>query len=152
MISPELLRRFPFFAGLGEEHLREVAMIAQEVSYPANTVISREGEQASHLFVLVEGEVELLYSGGEGAAVDSYVGSIVQGETFGISSMVEPFRLTASTRTEGPVKAIQIDAQALRAMCEADYYIGYVLMKHLAQALTERLHAARIQLAVSKPI
>jgi hypothetical protein len=37
-------------------------------------------------------------------------------------------------------------------MCEVDHRLGYTLMQHLAQALSERLLAVRIQLAVSKPI
>jgi len=153
MVSPELLRRFPFFADLTEDHLRGIAMIAEEVSYPARTIIFEEGSPARSLYLLLEGEVELLYSGGgEGEVVNAYVGSVVQGEVFGISTMVEPFRLTASARSEGAITAIQIEAAGLRAMCEVDQRLGYILMQHLAQALVERLHAARVQLAVSKPI
>ena len=153
MISPEQLRRYPFFAGLTTDHLRGLAMISEEVSYPAKTLIFKEGDEAKYLYILVSGEVELLYSGGnEGAIADTYVGSIVQGEVFGVSTMVLPFYLNASAKSEGPVETIQIEAAGLRAMCEVDHRLGYILMQHLAQALAERLHQARIQLAVSKPI
>jgi len=152
MISPEQLRRYPFFAGLTADHLRGIAMIAQEVSYPAQSLIFKEGEEACCLYVLVSGEVELLYSGGnEGKIADAYVGSIVQGEVFGISTMVGPFLLTASARSEGPVETIQIEAAGLRAMCEVDHGLGYILMQHLAQALALRLHECRVQLAACKP-
>ena len=148
MISPEQLRRYPFFAGLTADHLRGIAMIAEEVSYPPKTLIFKEGEEAKFLYVLVSGEVELLYSGNnEGRIADAYVGSVVQGEVFGISTMVGPFHLTASAKSEGPVETIQIEAAGLRAMCEVDHGLGYVLMQHLAQALTQRLHEARVQLA-----
>ena len=148
MISPEQLRRYPFFAGLTADHLRGIAMISEEVSFPAKTLIFREGEEARYLYVLVSGEVELLYSGGnEGKIADAYVGSIVRGEIFGISTMVGPFHLTASAKSEGPVETIQIEAAGLRAMCEVDHALGYILMQHLAQALMQRLHETRIQLA-----
>ena len=150
MISPEILRRYPFFASLTADQLRGIAMIADEVSYPAQTIIFKEGEEAQFLYVLVEGEVELLHSGGdEGDIADSYVGSIVKGEVFGISTMVGPFYLTASAKSEGPVATIQIEAAGLRAMCEVDHGLGYILMQHLAQALTQRLHETRVQLAAS---
>jgi CRP-like cAMP-binding protein len=127
-------------------------MIAEEVSFPAQTLVFSEGEEARHLYVLVSGEVELLYSGGnEGVIADSYVGSIVQGEVFGISTMVGPFCLTASAKSEGPVETIRIEAAGLRAMCEVDHGLGYILMQHLAQALTQRLHETRVQLAACKP-
>jgi CRP-like cAMP-binding protein len=150
MISPEQLRRYPFFAGLTADQLRGIAMISDEVSYPAKTLIFREGEEAQYLYVLVKGEVELLYSGGnEGDIADTFVGSIVQGEVFGISTMVGPFHLTASAKSEGLVETIKIEAAGLRAMCEVDHGLGYILMQHLAQALTQRLHEARIQLAAA---
>jgi CRP-like cAMP-binding protein len=150
MISPEQLRRYPFFAGLTADHLRAIAMIAQEGSYPAQTLIFKEGEVACCLYVLVTGEVELLYSGGnEGKIADAYVGSIVQGEVFGVSTMAQPFYLTASARSEGPVETIEIEAAGLRALCEVDHGMGYILMQHLAQALTQRLHECRVQLAAA---
>lgn len=150
MISPEQLRRYPFFAGLTTDHLRGLAMISDEVSYPAKTLIFKEGDEAKYLYILVSGEVELLYSGGnEGNIADTYVGSIVQGEVFGVSTMVLPFYLNASARSEGPVETIQIEAAGMRAMCEVDHGLGYILMQHLAQALTQRLHEARIQLAAA---
>jgi len=150
MISPEQLRRYPFFAGLTADHLRGIAMIAEEVSFPAKTLIFSEGEEAQYLYILVTGEVELLYSGGnEGAIADTYVGSIVQGEVFGISTMVGPFLLTASARCEVPTDTIRIEAAGLRALCEVDHGLGYILMQHLAQALSLRLHETRIQLAAA---
>lgn len=152
MISTELLRRFPFFAELTEGQLHEIAMIAEEFSYPPKTIIFKEGEEACCLYLVVEGDVELLSSGGEeGNIVDTYVGCAIQGEVFSISTMVPPYRLTASARSEGAVKAIGIQAADLRAMCEADYHLGYILMQHLAQALVERLRIAHVQLAISKP-
>jgi CRP-like cAMP-binding protein len=152
MISPEQLRRYPFFAGLTPDHLRGIAMISEEASYSPDMLIFSEGEEARYLFVLVSGGVELLYSGNNvGAIADSYVGSIVPGEVFGISSMVGPFHMTASAKSEDTVGTIKIEAAGLRAMCEVDHGLGYILMQHLAQALTQRLHEARVQLAACKP-
>ena len=35
MISPEVLRRYTYFAGIGEEGLKQISMIAEEKSIPA---------------------------------------------------------------------------------------------------------------------
>ncbi|MBC7337778.1 MAG: cyclic nucleotide-binding domain-containing protein, partial [Clostridia bacterium] len=35
MVSPEMLRRYPYFAKISEESLKEIAMMAEERSYPA---------------------------------------------------------------------------------------------------------------------
>ena len=49
----ELLR--PAFPGLEEEDLEELARVAEIRSYPANTVLCREGEYGDTFFLIVEG-------------------------------------------------------------------------------------------------
>ncbi len=152
MISPEMLKRYPFFGGLTEDQINGIAMLSDEEQYPGKTILFREGDIAKTLYVLVEGDIELLYSGGgEGQVINAYVGSIAQGEVFAVSSLIEPYRLTTTARSEGPVKTIAINAAGLRAMCEVDPRLGYTMMRHLARGLSERLNYARVQLAVSMP-
>lgn len=147
MISTELLRRYPFFGGLNEAQLSGIALIADEASFPSGAVIVEEGKQAYRLHILIEGSVSLWYRGGREEKIKMPVGEIAPGEVFSISSMIEPFHLTATVIASEPVRAIAIDAAGLRAMCEVDCGLGYVLMRHLAQAVVERLHYARVQLA-----
>ncbi len=155
MVSPETLRRYPFFAGLTDAELAGIAMLAHEVSFAEDEIIFNDGELASHIYELTSGAVELVHttyeetSGGQTTA--AYVGSIATGEPFGISAFVEPFRLSATARTVGQVKAIKLDATALRAMSEVDCHLGYTLMRQIAQALGDRLRYARVQLAACKP-
>ncbi|MCL4505610.1 MAG: Crp/Fnr family transcriptional regulator [Chloroflexi bacterium] len=147
MISTELLRRYPFFGGLNDAQLAGIAMIAEEASFPGSAVIVEEGKPASKLYVLIEGSVDLWYSGGRDVKIKTPVGGVAPGEVFSVSSMIAPFHLTATAIASEPVRAIVIDAAGLRAMCEVDFGLGYVLMRHLAQAVVERLHYARVQLA-----
>ena len=151
MVSPELLRRYPFFGGLTDDELAGIAMIADEVTYPNGATIFREGEIATKVYVLTSGTVELIYEiVSTTGTTTSYVGSIVQGEPFGVSAFVEPYRLGATALAEGPIKAITIDAAGLRAMSEVDCHLGYTVMRQIARALAERLTFARIQLAACK--
>ncbi len=147
MISTELLRRYPFFGGLNEAQLSGVAMIAGEVAYPQGAVIVEEGKPASKLYVLLEGSVDLWYRGGREDRIKTPVGNVPQGEVLSLSSMIEPFCHTATATAFEPVRVIAVDAAGLRAMCEVDCRLGYILMRHLAQAVEERLHYARVQLA-----
>jgi len=61
MISPEVLRRYPYFVGINDESLKRLAMIAEEKTIPANSVMFREGDPASHLSVILKGEVNIEY-------------------------------------------------------------------------------------------
>lgn len=148
MVSPEQLRRYPFFGGLTAEELAGIAMIAEEVSYPDGAIIFRDGEQATKLYVLTAGVLDLVYHIDRADGVEtSYVGSIIAGEPFGLSALLEPYRLTATGVAHGQVQAIAIDGAGLRALCELSCHLGYTVMRQVARALTERLGFAHVQLA-----
>jgi CRP-like cAMP-binding protein len=148
MISPELLRRHRFFGGLKDDELAAIAMIAEECPFPDGGTIFREGDGATHLYILTSGTVDLIYEIHRSGGVDtSYVGSINTGEPFGISAFVEPYVFTATGKANGAVKTICVDAGSLRALSEDDCHLGYTIMRQVAVALAERLNFARVQLA-----
>jgi CRP/FNR family cyclic AMP-dependent transcriptional regulator len=151
MISPELLRRYPFFAMLNEEQLKAVAMIADEKTCPKDTLILKENTPATRLYVLVEGDVDLVFSGGgEGAIVNALVGSIAPGEVFGVSSLIEPYQYISSAKSTTPTKIIEIDAVALRVLSEVDQNLGCAIMRHIAEAVLERLKYTQVELAAAR--
>ncbi len=151
MLSPEQLRRFPFFGGLMAEELASIAMIAEEVRFPDGAIIFRDGELATRLYVLESGAIDLVYhiERTDGDEI-SFVGSIAAGEPFGVSTFVEPYRLMASGVAQGPVRAIAIDAPGLRGLCEQNCHLGYTVMLQITRALAERLGFAFVQLAACK--
>jgi len=151
MISPELLRRYPFFSLLTDDQLKAIAMIAGEKTYPKDTILLKEDTPASKLFLLLEGDVDLIFSGGgEGAIVNALVGSIAPGEVLGVSSMIEPFKFISSAKSTTAIKVIEIDSSALRALCEVDAKMGYALMRNIATAVLERLKYTQVELAAAR--
>ena len=66
MISPEQLRRYPYFADVSEESLKKVAMFSTEEEAPAGKVIFFEGDKADALYILTDGEVDIDYTLGSG--------------------------------------------------------------------------------------
>jgi CRP/FNR family transcriptional regulator, cyclic AMP receptor protein len=151
MVSPEILRRYPFFASLSDDQLKAIAMIADEKSYPKDTVLIKENTSASKLVLLLEGDVDLVYSGGgEGAIVNALVGSIAPGEVYGVSTLIEPYKFISSARATVPVKVIEVDGAALRTHIESDPRLGYVLMRNVAVAVLERLKYTQVELAAAR--
>jgi CRP/FNR family transcriptional regulator, cyclic AMP receptor protein len=151
MISPELLRRYPFFASLDEKQLEAIAMITQEKSYPKGTLLVKENTNASVLALLIEGDIDLIFSGGgEGAITNALVGSIAAGEVYGVSCLIEPYRYTATGRATMPVKVIEMDGMALRALVEKDPKLGYIMMRNVAIAVLERLRYTQVELAAAR--
>jgi CRP-like cAMP-binding protein len=151
MISSEYLRRYPFFALLTDDQLKELARIAEEKTYPKDTLLLKENASAKRLILLVEGDVDLIYSGGgEGAISNALVGSIAPGEMLGVSSLIEPYTYISSARATMPVKVLEIDGDAVRALMQADASLGYTLMRNVAAAVLERLKYTQVELAAAR--
>ena len=153
MISPELLRRYPFFAYLKDAQLREVAMIAEEESCEMGATLLKEGEAANTFYFLMEGSVDLYYTVKDEIhsreQKEFPVGEINPGEVFGISSMIEPFIYTSTARTSTACRLIKFEASALHGLCEKDRVFCFHFMSQVAKAAIERLNATRVQLAAA---
>lgn len=145
MISPEMLRRYPYFAKVSGESLKSVAMIAEEKHVPAGTVMFNEGDPATELNIIVKGEVNIEYilGSGEHRTVDT----LVDGDILAWSALIEPYKTTAVGTTAKDVQLISIDAGRLRDLCEGDPQLGYQLTTQVAKLLAHRLEGARVQLA-----
>jgi CRP/FNR family transcriptional regulator, cyclic AMP receptor protein len=146
MISPEILRRYPYFAGIDDNSLRQLAMIAEErPKVPAGTLLFSEGDPAKHMSIIVSGEVNIQYllGNGEKRTVDT----LVAGDLLGFSAMVKPFKYTAFATAVQPTDLVLIDAAKLRELCEEDPRLGYQLTLEVAALLSHRLEGARVQLA-----
>ena len=154
MISPELLRRFPFFNFMDEAQLKAVAMIAEELTYEKDEVIVEAGKPADHFFFLIEGDVA--YYSVAASEHDPYykkeffIADINPGEIFGISALIEPYIYTATLKADKVSRVIEIKAPSLRALCEVDMRLSCGLNKAVAKAAMERLQFTRVQLVAAK--
>jgi CRP/FNR family cyclic AMP-dependent transcriptional regulator len=145
MISPEILRRYPYFAGIREESLKQLAMIAEEKRIPAATRIFNESDPADKLSVIVRGEVHVQYLMGNGEL--RTVDTLVDGDILGWSAMIAPYKMTAHCTTTKDTDLVRLDARKLRDLCDQDPRLGYQLTMEIARLLAHRLEGARVQLA-----
>jgi CRP-like cAMP-binding protein len=153
MISPELLRRFPFFGQLTDAELKTIAMISEEHDVKAGTVILEECGNADTLYFLITGSVDLSYRSEEEyypkTHKEFHVGEINPGEPFGVSALIEPYRLNATAKAAKDCRLIAIDAVALRPLMEENCHLGYIILNQISKATMERLAYTRIQLAAA---
>ncbi len=146
MVSPELLRGFPFFAGLTDEELKSIAMISNEEKHVANTFICRQQGNAEKLYVLLEGTVEVMINTDEEGLQQETVSILSPGDAFCWSALVEPYVLTASIYAATRVTVLAINGAGLRAMFELDPHLGYRVLQKAAQVISNRLKDTRIQM------
>jgi len=158
MISPEDLRRYPHFAGIGDDCLAEAAKISEEKDFQAGETIFEEsanliakskiyekGIEATHLMILTRGSVDIALTLGSGEK--AVVGTLVGGDLMAISALIPPYPLTAAGIAKQDGGCIQIQAAPLRRICEANPMLGYRLIQSVAKGLMSRLQSTRVELA-----
>jgi CRP-like cAMP-binding protein len=154
MISPEILRRYPFFGHLEPGQLKAIAMIAEEMGFQKNDFLLEEGQPANSLFLLVDGNIDLIFISKDEFHPEHSkvfnVGEINPGEVFGISALIEPYIYSSTAQATSVGKCLKIDAVALRALFELDQRLGCTLTRQVAKAAMERLAATRVQLAAAR--
>jgi CRP-like cAMP-binding protein len=145
MVSVEVLRSFPYFAGVSSESLKAVAAIAEERNFRASETLFKEGDAARWLYIVRQGQVDIVYHlpGGEKRVVDT----VVAGDLMCWSAVVEPHQNTATGVAREAGRVVCIDAAGARKLCEQDPALGYRLLMQVARVVSSRLQGARVQLA-----
>ena len=139
---------------MDDTQLKAVAMIAEELTYEKDELIVEAGKPADHFFFLIDGSVAYFYhvtsEHDPYYNKDYFISDINPGEIFGISALIEPYIFTATMRTDKVSRIIQINAPALRALCEVDLKLSVGLSRAVAKAAMERLQHTRVQLVAAK--
>jgi len=153
MISPELLKRYPFFGPFSEIQLQNIAMISEELTAAKQSILFEEGKPADALYLLIDGSIDLYYRTQEEfrqkVVKEFLVGEINPGEVFGISVLIEPYIYSASAHVSQTCRYLQIEGEGLRDLLEKDTRMGCLLMKQINKLLLERLSYTRVQLAAA---
>ena len=150
MVSPEVLRRYPFFGFMNHDQLREVAIITDEMDADADTTLFESGAEADTFYLLRDGNVELHYvvtdERGMEKRQDFLVGMINPGEVVGISALISPYKYTAMAVVTEPSELLRVDAKRLRDLCDTDPTLSAAWHQRMAESTMERLHSTRVQL------
>lgn len=138
------LQELRFLHEIADDHLEQLANIAQLRDFDDGDVLFREGDPAENVYLVVFGDVSLEVCGpGVGCRRILTVGP---GEILGWSAVLEQTRLTATARVLTLSRVVEIDVGKLLNICEADPRFGYEMMRRTALALAKRLSGTRMQL------
>jgi CRP-like cAMP-binding protein len=147
MISTQLLRSYPHFSALSEDQLVQIANISDSRQFNAGDELFVEGAPATHFCLIKSGEVNIVYMLGDNRIVDA--DTLIKGDAFGWSALVEPHRMTASCIANKNGEYIAIEADGLRHICNADPTCGYSIALEMVKLLRDRLSALRVQIAAT---
>jgi CRP/FNR family transcriptional regulator, cyclic AMP receptor protein len=144
-MAPSLppIEEHPFLRGLSPEQVKAITCGVSEVSFPAGTLLLREGEEARTLYLLRTGRVALeLNVPGQGPL---RLEMLKAGDILGLSWLFPPYRWHLDARAVEPVEAFALDAACLRGPSPEHPVLEPALAMRLLRQLYERLERVRMQ-------
>lgn len=159
MISPELIRRYPFFSGFNYEQITTLAQAADEMTVETGYYFFHEGDKLKELFLVMEGEVDIAISVpdrnhrqgvaeqimGNFITEDVAVSRVVPGELFAWSALIPPHVSTAGARAAAPTRVLAFDCRDLFRIIREDCSFGYLMQQKISDVVRQRLRDMHIQ-------
>ncbi len=159
MVSPEVLRRWPFFAGLSHGQIEAVAKASNEREVEEGHFFFHEGDTLDGFYLTLDGKVnilmEMLERDVEHKVSEQYlrdlrtkevvVTDVGPGSVFGWSGLVAPHTATAGAQAASDCRVVVVDTGKLLEVFEDDWRFGYAMMEKAAQVIRERLHDTRVE-------
>jgi CRP-like cAMP-binding protein len=124
----DAIGRVPLFEGLSKSERGKVAALADEIDFPADKLLIREGERGREFFVLLEGEAEVTRKGRKLAIRGA-------GEFFGEIALVSSLPRTATVKTRTPARALVIRDVEFRGLLRRTPSIAVKVLEALADRL-----------------
>ncbi|OGP89014.1 MAG: hypothetical protein A2156_05050 [Deltaproteobacteria bacterium RBG_16_48_10] len=142
MVSANWLKKTELFEGLGESQLNDLLAYSTVESFPEGRIIFHQEAEATHLYILIQGTVDLNVKAQEEIG---FLTSQIQkeGAIFGIPSLIEPFRYNVTAKCILPSKVLSIESHYLRKKMEEDPKMGMQMMKNLTLIYYNRLNELR---------
>ena len=144
--NKEFLRRLPLFEGLPEHDLDQLCRMAHRVTFAAGDVVMREGTPADGLYVVVDGELEVVR---EERGTDVPLAVRGPGDVLGEMSLLERAPRSATVRALRDSELIVVRPDDFHAMLAARPQTGAIILATIAGRLrsTEALVMSREKLA-----
>jgi CRP-like cAMP-binding protein len=131
--------------GLGEAHLQKLGAIGQQRECPVGTVLFREGEDSTFVYVLLGGEVSLEVNMRDRGPTTIYAAS--PGELLGWSPVLGRHAMTATAKVTSPCQLAVFEVARMNELIQEDLPFGVAFLQQLALIVSDRLRATRHCLA-----
>jgi CRP-like cAMP-binding protein/1-acyl-sn-glycerol-3-phosphate acyltransferase len=142
MITREALLQIPFFQGLPDAALAQLASVAQLQSRVGGDLIIHQHDRAIAVWFLLSGRVQFLMHV-EGVSNLLVATSRTPGSLLGWSAFRAPFRYTTSVRCEGACELLRIPHGAFEDIFARDPHCGMEILQRVAATMARRLEQAR---------
>lgn len=139
-VTSETLERIGLFGGLPHEILVFLAESLRVSVIPPGSMVFREGDTASELFIVLDGEFEVLKRSKRG--IDARVAMLGASDWFGEMSILDVQPRSATIRALAPSRLLTVTASDLDAIYRRDVKAYALMVLNVARELSRRLRVA----------
>jgi Cyclic nucleotide-binding domain len=129
-----LLREVPIFADLPPEDLQQLAEIAGEQWYPDSTAIFHQGDEGDRMFIIVDGQVQVIRSAN---GKDQTLAQRGPGEFIGEMAIIESVPRSATLVTRGEVRVLAIDGETFKQILRERPEVSLAVLRSVSRRLRE---------------
>lgn len=135
------LKRIGLFSNLSLEQLEAINQVAEEAEYLPGEIILREGEQGEKLYLLLEGEVEIVKD--HGTPHQRTLARMAAVSYFGEMAILDNERRSATCVSSSHARLLTLDGPSLKALILQMPEISFAIFP----TLTARLRTAEARLS-----
>ena len=135
--SIDRLREIGLFGALSDEVLEHLAKNLQQRRVQPGTTVFQEGDAAHDMFVVLDGEVEVLKKSRRGRV--QRVAILGPSDAFGEMSIIDVQPRSATVRALAPTRLLRIAAEDLDALYRHDVKSYAIVVLNVARDLSRRL-------------
>ena len=129
-----LLREIPIFADLSPEDLKLVAETAREEWYPQNTVIFHQGEEGNMMFVIVEGNLQVLRTTN---GIEQVLAQRSAGDFVGEMAIIESAPRSATLSAQTDVRVLAMDGETFKGILRERPDVSFAVLRSVSRRLRE---------------
>jgi len=121
----DVLATVPLFSSCNKAELRKIARLGAELEFPAETVLTQQGEPGFEFCLLVGGSARCLVD-------EKLVATLPTGDFFGEMSLLDRGPRHATVIADEPVRLIVLDAREFSSLLDTSPTIAKKLLKSFA--------------------
>lgn len=143
-VTLDMLQQNRLFQGVAPQALQALLQDLEPRMAQPGEWIMREGEVADFMFVILNGELEVVSHGGAGVpTAEVRVALLGPGDWVGEMALLEPQpQRSASVRSLAPSLLLRLTVGHVRRLQEQELAVYACLMKNVARELARRLRVA----------
>jgi len=136
-VSVEKVTKAALFQGLNDDEVQKVLSVGQVRLCNPGDIVFKEGDEAVHIYIVEEGKLAIQ------TAEKQTVYTASPGDVLGWSTLMLPYKRTASAIASEKSRVVIIDQAKLQEFCEKNASIGYKITRNVGRLVAVRMRTAK---------